>query len=96
MYKFLVNNGIRVSKIVWKLKILLKIKIFLWFFKKEVFFIKDNLSKRNWNGDTSCCFCSELETIQHLFLESTYAKFLLRAVHMVLGISPPKTYTKLI
>ena len=47
------------------------------------------MSTRNWNGNTTCCFCSSQETIRHIFFECTYARFLWRAVHMVLGIKPP-------
>ena len=50
MYSFLVSNGIKVSQLVWQLKIPLKIKIFLRFFQRGLF---HNLAKRNWNGDRS-------------------------------------------
>jgi hypothetical protein len=33
---------------IWKLKILLKIKIFLWFLRRGVILTKDNLVNRNW------------------------------------------------
>ena len=66
----------------------LKIKIFLCF-KRGVLLTKDNLAKRNWNGDMSCCFCSKPKTIQHLFFECSHAMFSWRAIHMVLGINPP-------
>ena len=50
---------------------------------------KDNLARRNWNGDTRCSLCHSPESIQHLFLDCLYAKFLWRAVHLLFGISPP-------
>ena len=34
MYKYLVNNGIKVTQEIWHMKVPLKIKIFLWFLKK--------------------------------------------------------------
>ncbi|WVZ50906.1 LOW QUALITY PROTEIN: hypothetical protein U9M48_002112 [Paspalum notatum var. saurae] len=37
---------------LWKLKIPLKIKIFLWYLKNRVILTKDNLVKRKWKGDT--------------------------------------------
>jgi hypothetical protein len=56
-----------------------------------VILTKDNLARRNWNGDKQCCFCHYPETILlHLFLECAYAKFLWRAVHFLFGISPPR------
>jgi hypothetical protein len=55
-----------------------------------VILTKDNLVRRNWNGDKKCCFCHFPESIQHLFLDCAYVKFLWRAVHMLFGISPPR------
>jgi hypothetical protein len=67
MYAALINNGVRVSQGIWQLKILTRIKIFLWFLKKGVTLTKDNLARWNWNSDTTCCFCHSPETIQHIF-----------------------------
>ena len=36
------------NKKLWKLKIPLKIKIFLWYIKRRVILTKDNLARRNW------------------------------------------------
>jgi hypothetical protein len=51
MYLALVNNGSVIrNTLIWKLKIPLKIKKFMWYMQKEVVLTKDNLAKRNWNG----------------------------------------------
>ena len=71
-YSYLISNGLKVSQVVWRLKIPLKIKIFIWFFKRGISLTKDNLAKRNWNGDRLCCFCSKPETIQHLFFDCSH------------------------
>ena len=47
MFKYLVNNRIKVTQEIWHMKVSLKIKIFLWFLKKGVIVTKDNLAKRN-------------------------------------------------
>ena len=52
---------------------------------------KDNLARRNWNGDTRCSLCHSPESIQHLFFDCLYAEFLWRAVHLMFGISPPQS-----
>jgi hypothetical protein len=91
MYAALINNGVRVSQEIWQLKIPSRIKVFLWYLKKCVTLTKDNLARRNWNGDTSCCFCHSLETIQHLFFDCSHAKFLWRAEHLMFRISPPRS-----
>ena len=64
-------NQIRnnMNKRLWKLKTPLKIKIFLWFLKRGVTLTKDNLAKRNWQGNQQCYFCHENKTKQHLFFD---------------------------
>lgn len=37
-------------KYLWKVKVPLKIRIFMWFLSNKVLLTKDNLAKRNWNG----------------------------------------------
>ena len=92
MYAALINNRVRVSQDLWQIKIPSRIKIFLWYLKRGVILTKDNLARRSWNGDTKCCFCHHPETIQHLFFQCYYAKFLWRAVHLMFGLSPPSVY----
>ena len=49
MYIDVINSSvIRSSKHVWKVKVPLKIKVFMWFVHKQVILTKDNLAKRNW------------------------------------------------
>ena len=67
IYDALINNGLRVSQDLWHIKVPTRMKIFLWYLKKGVILTKDNLARRNWNGDTMCSFCHSPETIQHLF-----------------------------
>ena len=48
MYNALINNGnVQFDKHLWKVKIPLKIKIFMWYLKRGVILTKDNLAKRN-------------------------------------------------
>ncbi len=80
MYLALINNGyIERNKIIWKLRMPVKIKIFTWYLLKGVVLTKDNLTRRNWNGNLRCCFCMKDETIQHLFIDCHNAKFIWRA-----------------
>jgi hypothetical protein len=89
MYAALINNGVKVSQDIWQTKLPMKIKIFLWYLKRGVTLTKDNLARRNWHGDKLCCFCHLTESIQHLFFECFYAKFLWRSIHLLFGILPP-------
>jgi hypothetical protein len=68
LYMALINNGVvHMNKQLWKLRVSLKIKIFMWYMRKEVILTKDNLARRNWGGSTQCSFCLREESIQHLF-----------------------------
>jgi hypothetical protein len=45
-YLVLINNGMaNINKQLWRVKIPLKIKIFIWYIKKEVVLMKDNLAR---------------------------------------------------
>jgi hypothetical protein len=55
------------KKYLWKIKIPLKIMIFMWFLHIKVVLTKDNLAKRNWNICTKSVFCDiSQETISQL------------------------------
>jgi hypothetical protein len=56
-----------VNTLIWKLKIPLEIKIFVWYLYKEVVLMRDNLARRSWNGEKQCSFCLDNETIKHFF-----------------------------
>jgi hypothetical protein len=72
-----------------KAKIPLKIKIFLWYLKNGVVLTKDNLVKRRWQGCTLYCFCTEQETIQHLFFDCPMARLMCGIICSTLGITRP-------
>ena len=83
------------NKRIWKLKIPLKIKIFLWFLKRGVTLTKDNLAKRNWQGNQQCCFCHENETIQHLFFDCRMARLAWATVYAAWGIPKSRSFANM-
>jgi hypothetical protein len=90
LYLALISNGmIERNKMLWRLKVPLKIKIFMWYMKKEVVLTKDNLARRNWTGSKQCSFCLRDESIQHLFYDCYYARFLWGLSHITFNIPPP-------
>jgi hypothetical protein len=92
MYQYLINQDTPfVNKFLWKLKIPLKIKIFLWYIQRGVILTKDNLVKRNSSESKKCCFCDLNETIQHLFFGCQHAKTIWRVVQVAAGLTPPKS-----
>ena len=89
MYLDLINSG-PIPRLlhIWKVKVPLRIKIFMWFVHKQVILTKDNLLKRHWVGSSRCCFYDNNETIQHLFIDCPLAKLLWRTIHMAFNIVP--------
>jgi hypothetical protein len=65
---------------IWKMRIPLKIKIFLWFLQKWVVLTKDNLARKNWKGSQKCISRNRNENIQHLFLDCPFAKTIWRII----------------
>ena len=78
------------NKTLWKLKMLLKIKIFMWYLIKGVVLTKDNLAKRNLEWNLKCSLCSNLESIHHFLFDCCYARFIWRLVYFKFGIKPPR------
>jgi hypothetical protein len=90
LYLALINNGMaNMNKQMWRLKVPLKIKIFMWSLRKEVVLTKDNLAKRNWDGSKQCSFCLHDATIQHPFYDCYYARFLWGLTQIAFSITPP-------
>jgi hypothetical protein len=68
MYNHLCRNETdRSFKHLWKNKIQLKIKIWLWLIWHNAIATKDDLLKRNWARNANCQVCHRNETISHLF-----------------------------
>jgi hypothetical protein len=82
-------------KYLWKLKVPLKVKIFMWFLKNKVLLTKDNLAKRNWHGCQKCVFCDSLESVDHLFLSCPFTRIIWRMVYFAYNIPPPSNITNM-
>jgi hypothetical protein len=92
MYEYMINEGVPFNnKFIWKPKIPLKIKIFLWYLQRGVILTKDNLTKRNWVGSQKCCFCDCNETIKHLFFNCQHAKHICRVVQIATRLTTPRS-----
>ena len=78
-------------KYLWKLKVPLKIRIFLWFLHRKELLTKDNLIKRRWIGCKKCVFCDTDETVEHLFISCPFARNIWRLVHFTFNIKPPSS-----
>lgn len=95
-YEDLLNGHTRyLRKYLWKLKIPLKIKIFLWFLNRKELLTKDNLAKRRWTGCKKCVYCEEDETADHLFIKCTFARDIWRLVHFTFNVYPPTSISNM-
>jgi hypothetical protein len=96
MYADYMNgHTVFLKKYLWKIKVPLKIRIFMWFLYKKVILTKDNLAKRRWTGCTKCVFCGSKETIDHLFISCHFSRLVWRVVHFTFNIPPPSNITNL-
>ena len=96
MYEDLMNDHTPyLRKYLWKVKIPLKIKNFMWFLSNKVLLTKDNLAKRLWKGCTKCVFCGEQETVEHLFISCPLARLIWRTVYFTYDIPPPMNVTNM-
>jgi hypothetical protein len=90
MYRALLGSqAIPYNTLIWKLKLPLKIKVFMWYLYKGVILTKDNLARQQWQGDKKCCFCSSNESIQHILFDCHFAKFMWRVVHVSFNLLLP-------
>jgi hypothetical protein len=96
MYEDLMNGHTTfLCKYLWRLKIPLKIKFFMWFLNSKVLLTKDNLAKRNWHGCTKYCFCDSMESVEHLFLYCPFARIVWRMIYFTYNIPPPTNITNM-
>jgi hypothetical protein len=51
-----------------------KIKIFMWLLEQKAILTKDNMIKRNWQGDPGCYFCGAPKNCDHLIFSCPIAK----------------------
>ncbi len=78
-YLFLVCSGVRDCKIpfIWKAKVPLRVKVFLWLAARTRILTADTLARRGWQGPSICVLCSRSEeNLEHIFFSCTYAKAL--------------------
>jgi hypothetical protein len=89
LYAVISNRGVVpvfVSS-VWKLKVPLRIQIFLWLVTKNKILTRDNLAKRRELTDKTCLFCNELESVNHLLFDCCVARGVWLVIAEVLNLS---------
>ena len=76
LYKIINFRGIQPKLVhsLWKIKIPPRVHYFLWLFSKNKVLTRDNLGKRRKVEDSTCLFCTEHESVYHLFFTCAVAR----------------------
>lgn len=77
LYRYISFGGRTFSQTqkLWKSKIPLKVKIFLWLLFQDRLQMTSNLKKRKWKGNENCILCGVREDSNHLFFTYVLASF---------------------
>jgi hypothetical protein len=78
LYRFLNHRGVIIanSKNMWKTKLPLKVKIFVWQLSNNKLQAAVSLKKRGWKGDIHCCLCEGgVENVDLIFFGCSIAQF---------------------
>jgi hypothetical protein len=89
------EQGCMLHKYLWKLKLPLKIKFFMWFLRGIVLLRKDNLVKGKWKGCSKCCFCDSSEMVQYLFISCHFVCIIWRMIYFTYNLLPPTNITNM-
>ena len=71
------------------------IHVFLWLIYYNKSLTRDNLAKRRQVDDMSCVFCSEPETIQHLFFDCIVGRHVWDFVADSFNVTAPDSFVLL-
>jgi hypothetical protein len=87
LYKVINFRGITPVHIpkIWDLHVPPRVQFFLWLLGKNKVLTRDNLAKRQKVEDSTCLFCKENESSQHLFFDCVVAKKMWRMISTIAG-----------
>jgi len=88
LYNCLTHGGVRdkVHDILWKCKIPIKVKVFLWQAIHNKLQTVVALVRRKWRGSPLCCVYNKLETVNHILFECVFAQFIWCCVRDVFNL----------
>jgi hypothetical protein len=91
LYNAIIQSAIPVNenKKNWKIKRLLKIKIFGWYLRRWIILTKDNLVKHNWLRSSQCVFSHHNETIKNLFIKCSFVRSIWSCIQVASDMYPP-------
>jgi hypothetical protein len=89
MYQALQNYGVVPYKFMWKIKIPMRVKTFLWLILKKSILTRDVLLHRGGSCPKNCLFCGSNETIDHLFFACPLARYVWNVISVSFGFNRP-------
>jgi S-adenosylmethionine:diacylglycerol 3-amino-3-carboxypropyl transferase len=71
LYRFLSFGGVISKRLegLWRARVPLKVKIFMWQMFHNKLQSADQLKKRNWKGEVNCQLCEGLEDMNHIMFK---------------------------
>lgn len=86
MYTWLEKNLAGSSnKWIWRSRLPLKIKIFMWQLCRDAVLTGENMRKRNRLGSPLCSFCNQVQTNSHIFFSCSISKVVWGVLGVALG-----------
>ena len=87
MYRFLSHRGVINKRMerLWKSKLPLKLKIFMWLAIQGRIQTGVALKQKNWKGDVNCNLCASPETVNHVLFQCVMARFVWASFKEALG-----------
>jgi hypothetical protein len=83
--------GVVPYRFMWKIKIPMRVKTFLWFVLKGSILTRDVLLHRGGSCSKSCLFCGSNESIDHLFFSCPLARYIWNVISVAFGFNRPFT-----
>jgi hypothetical protein len=87
MYLAMQCNDVVPYKFLWKIKIPLRVKTFLWLVIKGSILTRDVLLQRGGKCEKKCLFCGCNETVSHLFFKCSLARYIWNVVSCTFGMN---------
>ena len=86
LYRELTFPGVENKEVmsIWRVRIPMKIKFFLWSIYSDCLPSAEQLVRRNWPGVEHCKLCGQIETTQHIFFECYIANYCWWTYHVAL------------
>jgi len=93
LYKAMTFGGVKdpVLMRIWRCRIPLKIKFFLWMAFNDRIQAAVQLKKKKWSGQEECKLCGERETVDHILFLCPVALFMWTLIRETCGLTRAPT-----